>query len=963
MSRKKLEYRHPPPPGARLIIRDEEWVVRYTDNAPGDYHLITVAGLSPLIRDQEWTFLSNLDWEYSTVNPKDFVLTQDDSPNFLASRLHIESLLRESPPADGKLYLGHKGAMDPVQYQRAPALQALEQPRPRILIADGTGLGKTIEAGILISELIRRGKGKRILVVALKSMLTQFQKELWVRFAIPLVRLDSVGIRRVKDQLPAGHNPFHHFEKSIISIDTLKQAKEYGTFIKNSHWDIVVIDEAQNVAKHGTRSQRHKLAALLAERSDALIMLSATPHDGRAESFASLMTMLDPTAIADPNNYTREDLESKKLFVRRHKKDIRNEVGSALKGREVTSLHVKATKAEEAAFDLIAEKGSALLRQRVGEGWLLRTFLEKSVLSSPMACHESVQKRIAKLQKSNGDEESIEALERLAVTLAKIDADSFSKYQLLLSTLREWEWTGKNSQDRLVIFSERIATLEFLKEHLAKDLGLSGESIDVLTGKLPDYEQQEIVENFGKVDAPVRLLLSSDVGSEGINLHYHCCKLVHFDVPWSLMLFQQRNGRIDRYGQSRIPRITYLLTDSDNERFRGDRHVLDILIRKEKEAENNIGDPGSILAVYDVPAEERIVAKAIEHGVTGEEEEDFIKVHQRTHKRKNKSNPLDWLRIPTKHPVKPESEQTGTLPSLFDSDYAYTRAALAHVQRDWAKHVGYKVEATYNDDIQQLEVRAPQALRAVIRALPAEARPKNQSEDPLIFTGSADKMKHAIKTSQSESEHWPALHFLWPIHPFMQWITDKARLSFKRLHAPVIGDSQLEAGEVEYLITVLWPNRRGSTVHQRWYLVGANAAGCHSFRDFDRSKIYGRLRSDRIPNAGCPQKLIDEAQKGIGASVDFATERAGSDHRSFLDEWNPKVDEHLEELRILRQRHEEVVESSIKGLETIREWRREEELKSIKEKFEKFTDWIENSMRTEEKPYVQLVAAIVGTWT
>jgi len=145
------------------------------------------------------------------LNPADTDLVADTSSFYRDSILFMESLLRQTPPTDEHLYIGYQGAMDVVPYQLDPAIQALQQPRQRILMADAVGLGKTIEAGILLSELIRRGKGKRILVLTVKSMLTQFQKELWSRFTIPLTRLDSVGLQRVRSRIPTNHNPFYPY--------------------------------------------------------------------------------------------------------------------------------------------------------------------------------------------------------------------------------------------------------------------------------------------------------------------------------------------------------------------------------------------------------------------------------------------------------------------------------------------------------------------------------------------------------------------------------------------------------------------------------------------------------------------------------------------------------------------------------------------------------------------------------
>jgi hypothetical protein len=324
-----------------VVIRDCEWIVRRADPSDDGGYVLTVDGLSELVSGKSARFLTRLEEGADAIrvlDPAETRFEQDLTPGFEKSRLFIETQRRQITPADARIHLGHKAAMDPVPYQLDPALQALKQNRQRILIADAVGLGKTLEAGILVTELMRRGRGKRILVLTLKSMMTQFQKELWNRFTIPLTRLDSAGLQRVRNHIPGNHNPFYYYDKTIISIDTLKQDNEYRRHLEQAYWDIIVIDEAHNVAERGTSSQRARLAQLLAGRSDTLIMLSATPHDGKARSFASLMNMLDPTAISDPDDYAREDFRDKGLVIRRFKKDIRDQVQQEFKERVVKDI-------------------------------------------------------------------------------------------------------------------------------------------------------------------------------------------------------------------------------------------------------------------------------------------------------------------------------------------------------------------------------------------------------------------------------------------------------------------------------------------------------------------------------------------------------------------------------------------------------------------------------------------------
>ena len=179
-------------PGMRIILRDEEWMIKKVETNSFGNPTIHVIGLSPLVQDHEASFLVDLEDRIEIVDPVKTALVADESPFFSRSRLYIESQWRQKVPTDTRLHIGDKAAMNLLPFQLEPAQISLRQPRQRILIADAVGLGKTLEAGILISELIARGKGKRILVVTVKSMMTQFQKELWNRFTIPLVSLTPI---------------------------------------------------------------------------------------------------------------------------------------------------------------------------------------------------------------------------------------------------------------------------------------------------------------------------------------------------------------------------------------------------------------------------------------------------------------------------------------------------------------------------------------------------------------------------------------------------------------------------------------------------------------------------------------------------------------------------------------------------------------------------------------------------
>lgn len=768
-------------PGMRAVIRDEEWLIKRIETNSLGHQVLHCVGVTPLVKDRDAIFLTDLE-QIQIVDPASIQLIADSSPFFKRSLLYLESQWRQQLPTDTNLHIGHKAAMDPMPYQLDPAKLSLQRPRQRILIADTVGLGKTLEAGILMSELIARGKGKRILVVTVKSMMTQFQKEMWNRFTIPLVRLDSNRIQKIRASLPSNYNPFFYYDKTIVSIDTLKRDVEYRTHLEKAYWDIIVIDEAHNVAERGDhQAQRSRLAKLLANRSDTMIMLSATPHDGRAKSFASLMNMLDPTAIADPENYTPEDIKG--LCIRRFKNDVKDQVNGSFLERQVTLEHCHASAQEEHAFDLLAEMQLEMDAGKANNtGRLFKTNLEKSLFSSPAACRKSIEARLKKLYKkyTADDISDIRLLEELHTALGQVTPENFMRYQKLLELLRSdsYGWNPKDPGDRVVIFTERIETMNYLAEHLRTDLGLKSSAIQEISGGMSDAEQQRIVEDFGRTESPIRILVASDVASEGLNLHYLSHRLIHFDIPWSLMVFQQRNGRIDRYGQQKRPDIRYLLIESNNKQIKGDMRIIEILIQKEEQALKNIGDPALLLGKFNVEEEETVIAEAIESG------SDADTFAQSLDADAQEFNPFEALMAAASETEETAIEQLSETVSdetLF-TDKEYLEQAVQYLNQTDSNPV-QELQTVSGLDI-RLTPEMERRLRALI---PEEAMPQGETlrlSDDKAFC--MEQMRTSMQKNMDEAA-WPSSQYLWKLHPIFSWVNDKAGLLFKRAEAPVLG--------------------------------------------------------------------------------------------------------------------------------------------------------------------------------
>ena len=961
-----------PTPGARVIVRDAEWIVRRVDHAPGGYQIVC-DGVSEIVRGREAVFLTALEPTIEVLDPTETRLVPDDSAQFTDSILYMESQLRQAVPNDTEIHVGHTAAMDRVDYQLDPARLALARPRQRILIADAVGLGKTLEAGVLVSELIARGRGRRILVLAVKSMLTQFQKEFWNRFTIPLTRLDSIGIQRVRSRIPANHNPFYYYDKAIISIDTLKQDAEYRTYLEQASWDIIVIDEAHNVADRGTASQRNRLARLLARRSDTLIMLTATPHDGKARSFASLVNMLDATAITNPDDYTKEDFRPG-LVIRRFKKDVQEQVRDAFRDRQVFPQRFSASAAEEAAYDALLAVRIAGRRSETATRDLFAVNLEKALFSSPAACIETVGERIKRREReiSNGEDASsrrseIASLTALRDALVRIDPSHYSKYQALLDGIqggRPFDWRPTETTDRLVIFTERIATLNWLSARLATDLMLKPGQVETLHGGMSDVEQQRVVEDFGNTQRPVRLLLCSDVASEGINLHYQCHRLIHFDMPWSLMVFQQRNGRVDRYGQTATPQIVYLVTESANPTIRGDTRILEVLMAKDEQAYRNIGDPSVFMDVHDIDEEEEITRKAV---ARGESDTDF------DHRWTPKTNKGESLLAMFLQPEGDEGEEppTATPPpplSLFQSELDYCAAALHRLQATRAENDsagGPSVGATrlrfaVDPESETLILDAPDDLVARYSYLPPEVLPDSRR---FVLTTSRLRMSEAIAESRRAETAWPRVHYLWRLSPVVAWLNDRVLAAFGRSEAPILaGVPGLARDEAVFVFSGLVPNRKSHPLVHEWVAVsfrGTEFSGLIPFETLiERTGVGHRA----IPNLQQPSDVAALSRLLPGA-VGRARAHFRERRNAFEAIVNAKLDEEVRALDefVARQRRQlELDLAHSRQAEHFRRRRDEQARQDIDDIHDEYWAWISETMTTEPHPWIKVICAMTA---
>lgn len=481
-----------------------------------------------------------------------------------------------TPP--GGLRAAGPASIDLMPHQLEPALAVIRGLGTRVLLADDVGLGKTIQAGLIISELETRGLAERVLILTPAGLREQWATELSTRFGINAAVVDFRDVRQRVASLPLGLNPWSTVRHVIASIDYVKRP-EILKSVLICRWDILAVDEAHGTAND---SARHAAVEALASRIPYVLLLTATPHSGDEAAFRSLCRT---GQHGDPI-----------LVFRRRRTDVMLSAP-----RRVHRLRVQPSRAESHMHWLLSEFTRAVrLEHRSPDAGLSLSVLHKRALSSAQSLRLSINRRLETLT-ADCDPETVQLSLPLMDANGELDPadeppswtdrwalrDSSLEKQLLeglaeSATLAAGAETKLSAVRRLVrrisepllIFTEYRDTLMHLQRRL--DLPVS-----VLHGGLTRDERKAALNDF--IEGRLRILLATDAASEGLNLHSKCRVVINLELPWNPMRLEQRIGRIDRIGQSRTVHVFHLISKGT-----GEERILDRLKRRVQQARHDI---------------------------------------------------------------------------------------------------------------------------------------------------------------------------------------------------------------------------------------------------------------------------------------------------------------------------------------------------------------------------------------
>lgn len=544
-------------------------------------------------------------------------------------------------------------AVEPRPYQFVPLLMALKQDPVRLLIADDVGIGKTIEAALIARELLDRGEIRRLAVLCPPHLAEQWQAELRTKFHIDAVLVLPGTVTALERECMIGRSLFETFPHVIVSMDFIKADRRRDDFLRACP-ELVIVDEAHSCSfggvMRGARHQRHQLLkGLAADPGRHLILVTGTPHSGNEDAFRSLIAFLAPDLASLPDDLTGPEFRRHRerlarFFVQRRRGDIEHFLKSdtpfpkRLEREEPYALsdeYAKLfTRALAYAREVVPDPRDRGHRVRVR--WWSVLALLRAMASSPAAAVATLRSRAAVADTETPeaadevgrrtvlDQEEDEAIDRIDLNpggdAGEHADDAESNRRRLLDMARQAEALQGRPDRKLqqgvqvvkelldlgsnpIVFCRFIATAEYVAEALRKALP-SGVEVACVTGLLPHEEREERVLDLAA--KPRRVLVATDCLSEGINLQQSFDAVVHYDLSWNPTRHEQREGRVDRFGQPRDKVRVVTLYGKDN---RIDGIVLQVLLRKHKQIRSKTG------VSVAVPAGTETVIEAIFEGL------------------------------------------------------------------------------------------------------------------------------------------------------------------------------------------------------------------------------------------------------------------------------------------------------------------------------------------------------------
>ena len=619
-------------PGNLVRARGREWVVQadsLQDEGAGLLRLRPLGGA-----DEDIVSLIP-ELEFSPVEPATFAWPDPEQSGNHAAALLLRDALRLKLRAGGGPFRSFGNiAVEPRAYQLVPLLMALRLSTVRLLIADDVGIGKTIEAGLIVRELMDRGEVGRLAVLCPPHLVEQWQGELQNRFNLQAIALTSASASRVERDLPHGVGLFDHYPVVVVSLDYIKSERHREHFLSIAP-ECIIVDEAHTCASSGGGKQlRFELLQRLAKDGERhLILLTATPHSGDEVAFYNLLSLLDPAFLGLQTRASADDPLRQQLarhFVQRRRKDIvewqtETQDGRGFARRMKTELTYKLTGDWGAFFDAVQaycrEMAESVEQSQPGSArliWYATLALLRCVASSPAAAVKALSTRLEgktvglddsadrddlleddRLHDGHSDDLSSNDLEpagqlngllqdtgRLNNLIAEARRLSGKAGDPKLATLIAHLQGVVNDGFAPVVFCRYVATAHYvaaeLKKHFPKAV------VDVVTGELSPEERRGKIEDMeqGQDSDGGRILVATDCLSEGINLQHLFTAVVHYDLAWNPTRHEQREGRVDRFGQQAPEVRCTMLYGQDNP---VDGFVLNVILRKGEAIQKELG--------------------------------------------------------------------------------------------------------------------------------------------------------------------------------------------------------------------------------------------------------------------------------------------------------------------------------------------------------------------------------------